>query len=104
MAQGMSDSGIAESLYVSAKTVETHVRHILTKLDLPLNTAENRGVLAVIAYLLGWAKLQKETASTLCNRNYSPAHDLIAAVHRAGRRRSRKRARLLARGRGPRVW
>lgn len=53
MAQGMSDSGIAESLYVSAKTVETHVRHILTKLDLPLNTAENRGVLAVIAYLLG---------------------------------------------------
>jgi DNA-binding NarL/FixJ family response regulator len=53
MAQGMSDRGIAEALYVSAKTVETHVRHILTKLDLPVNTAENRRVLAVIAYLLG---------------------------------------------------
>jgi DNA-binding NarL/FixJ family response regulator len=52
MAQGMSDRGIAESLFVSPKTVETHVRHILTKLDLPVNTAENRRVLAVIAYLL----------------------------------------------------
>ena len=45
--------GIADSLYVSAKTVETHVRHILTKLDLPVNIAENRRVLAVIAYLIG---------------------------------------------------
>jgi DNA-binding NarL/FixJ family response regulator len=53
MAQGRSDRGIAEALFVSAKTVETHVRHILTKLDLPVNTAENRRVLAVIVYLLG---------------------------------------------------
>jgi DNA-binding CsgD family transcriptional regulator len=53
MAQGMSDSGIAARLFVSGKTVETHVRHILTKLDLPVNTAENRRVLAVIAHLLG---------------------------------------------------
>ncbi len=52
MAQGFSDRGIAERLYVSVKTVETHVRHILTKLDLPVNTAENRRVLAVITYLL----------------------------------------------------
>ena len=52
MAQGMSDRGIAERLFVSGKTIETHVRHILTKLDLPVNTAENRRVLAVIAYLL----------------------------------------------------
>ena len=52
MAQGMSDRGIAEQLFVSGKTIETHVRHILTKLDLPVNTAENRRVLAVITYLL----------------------------------------------------
>jgi DNA-binding NarL/FixJ family response regulator len=52
MAEGMSDRGIADRLFVSGKTVETHVRHILTKLDLPVNTAENRRVLAVITYLL----------------------------------------------------
>lgn len=52
MAQGLSDRGIAELIYVSPKTVETHVRHILTKLDLPINTSDNRRVLAVIAYLL----------------------------------------------------
>jgi DNA-binding NarL/FixJ family response regulator len=52
MARGMSDLGIAEQLFVSGKTIETHVRHILTKLDLPVNTAENRRVLAVITYLL----------------------------------------------------
>jgi DNA-binding NarL/FixJ family response regulator len=52
MAEGLSDRGIADRLFVSGKTVETHVRHILTKLDLPVNTAENRRVLAVITYLL----------------------------------------------------
>jgi DNA-binding NarL/FixJ family response regulator len=52
MAQGMSDRGIAEQLFVSGKTIETHVRHILTKLDLPVNTAENRRVLAVITYMI----------------------------------------------------
>lgn len=95
------DRGVALRV---CETVETRVRPILTKLDLAVNTAEDRRVLAMITYLLGWAKLQKETASTLRNRNYSLTHDVIAEVHRAGRRRSRKRARLLARGRGPRVW
>jgi DNA-binding NarL/FixJ family response regulator len=52
MAQGFSDRGIADRLYVSTKTIETHVRHILTKFDLPVNTDENRRVLAVITYLL----------------------------------------------------
>ncbi len=52
MAEGLSDRGIADRLFVSGKTIETHVRHILTKLGLPVNTAENRRVLAVITYLL----------------------------------------------------
>jgi len=52
MAQGRSDRGIAEQLFVSVKTIETHIRHILTKLDLPVNTAENRRVLAVITYMI----------------------------------------------------
>ena len=44
-------SGIAERLWVTPKTVETHVRHILRKLDLPAGTAHNRRVHAVLAYL-----------------------------------------------------
>ena len=51
MAQGLSDRGIAERLYVSDRTVETHVRHILTKLDLPVTSEGNRRVLAVLTYL-----------------------------------------------------
>jgi len=45
------DRGIADRLFVSAKNVETHVRYILTELDLAVNTAGNRRVLAVITYL-----------------------------------------------------
>jgi DNA-binding NarL/FixJ family response regulator len=51
MAQGLSDKGIAEHLVVTPKTVETHVRHVLAKLDLPRGAAENRRVHAVLAYL-----------------------------------------------------
>src|SRR5262249_30282171 len=34
MAQGLTDRGIAERLYVTPNTVETHIRHIMRKLDL----------------------------------------------------------------------
>ena len=51
MAEGLSDQGIAGRLWVSRKTVETHVRHILRKLELPLGTAHNRRVHAVVAQL-----------------------------------------------------
>jgi DNA-binding NarL/FixJ family response regulator len=51
MAQGLSDRGIGERLFVTTKTVETHVRHIFAKLDLPRGTAENRRVHAVLAFL-----------------------------------------------------
>ena len=51
MAEGLTDRGIAERLWVTPKTVETHVRHILRKLDLPAGTAHNRRVHAVLAYL-----------------------------------------------------
>jgi DNA-binding NarL/FixJ family response regulator len=51
MAQGLSDRGIAQRLVVTPKTVETHVRHIFSKLDLPRGTAENRRVHAVLAFL-----------------------------------------------------
>jgi DNA-binding NarL/FixJ family response regulator len=51
MAEGLTDRGIAERLFVTAKTVETHVRHIFAKLELPSGSRENRRVHAVLAYL-----------------------------------------------------
>lgn len=51
MAEGLTDHGISERLYVTPNTVETHVRHIILKLDLPATRADNRRVRAVLAYL-----------------------------------------------------
>jgi hypothetical protein len=36
---------------LTPKTVETHIRHLLAKLDLPVDTTLNRRVLAVLTYL-----------------------------------------------------
>ena len=51
IAQGKTDRGIAEELFVTRKTVEAHVRSILGKLDLPADVGENRRVHAVLAFL-----------------------------------------------------
>jgi DNA-binding NarL/FixJ family response regulator len=51
VAQGRTDRAIAEELFVTRKTVETHVRNILRKLDLPEDSHENRRVHAVLAFL-----------------------------------------------------
>jgi DNA-binding NarL/FixJ family response regulator len=51
MAEGLTDRGIAERLWLSPKTVESHVRHILRKLGLPEDRSRNRRVEAVLAYL-----------------------------------------------------
>jgi DNA-binding NarL/FixJ family response regulator len=51
VAQGKTDRGIADELFVTRKTVEAHVRSILRKLDLPADAGENRRVHAVLAYL-----------------------------------------------------
>jgi serine/threonine-protein kinase len=51
MAEGLTDRGIAGRLFVAPKTVETHVRHILRKLQLPAGAAYNRRVQAVVAQL-----------------------------------------------------
>ena len=42
---------ISQRLWLSEKTVQTHVRHILQKLRLPPDTAYNRRVQAVLTYL-----------------------------------------------------
>lgn len=51
MAQGLSNAAIAEQLVLSARTVESHVRSILTKLDIWDDPAGNRRVQAVIQWL-----------------------------------------------------
>jgi DNA-binding NarL/FixJ family response regulator len=51
MAEGLTNSGIAKRLYLSERTLEAHVRHLLMKLDLPESEDGQRRVLAVLAHL-----------------------------------------------------
>ena len=51
VAEGRTDRGIAEELFVTRKTVEAHVRSIFRKLELPADASENRRVHAVLAFL-----------------------------------------------------
>ena len=53
MAEGHSNEGICRKLFLSPKTVETHVRHILLKLGIGETNEYHRRVLAVLAYLRG---------------------------------------------------
>jgi DNA-binding NarL/FixJ family response regulator len=51
MAQGFTNTGIADRLVLSERTVEAHVRHLMAKLDLPEDVDGHRRVLAVLRYL-----------------------------------------------------
>jgi len=51
MAEGRSNQGICRTLWLSPKTVETHIRGAFTKLGIRESPEDNRRVLAVLAYL-----------------------------------------------------
>lgn len=51
MASGLSNSGISQELFLGLKTIETHVRSILQKLDLEESPEHHRRVLAVLTLL-----------------------------------------------------
>jgi DNA-binding NarL/FixJ family response regulator len=51
MAEGKSNRGIAESLFVTEAAVEKHVRSILRKLELPPTALEHRRVVAVLTFI-----------------------------------------------------
>ena len=51
MAEGRSNSAIAERLFVSEGTIEKHIKAIFSKLNLTGDEADHRRVLAVLAYL-----------------------------------------------------
>jgi DNA-binding NarL/FixJ family response regulator len=51
MAEGRSNQGICRTLWLSPKTVETHIRSAFAKLGIKEAPEDNRRVLAVLAYL-----------------------------------------------------
>jgi DNA-binding NarL/FixJ family response regulator len=51
MAEGRSNRGICQTLWLSPQTVETHIRGAFSKLGINQASEDNRRVLAVLAYL-----------------------------------------------------
>ena len=51
MAEGLTNSGIASRLILSARTVEAHVGNLMTKLNITDSDERHRRVLAVLSYL-----------------------------------------------------
>jgi DNA-binding NarL/FixJ family response regulator len=51
MAEGHTNTAIAERLVVSSGAVEKHVRNVFMKLGLPPTEQQHRRVLAVLTYL-----------------------------------------------------
>lgn len=53
MAEGRSNQGIADEMYITLRAVEKYVSSIFTKLDLPSTGTDSKRVLAVLLFLRG---------------------------------------------------
>jgi DNA-binding NarL/FixJ family response regulator len=51
MAEGRSNQGIADRLFITERAVQKHVTSIFQKLTLPAAAEDHRRVLAVLAFL-----------------------------------------------------
>jgi DNA-binding NarL/FixJ family response regulator len=51
MAQGQSNAGIEQALWITDGAVEKHIRHIFARLGIPATSDIHRRVLAVITFL-----------------------------------------------------
>ncbi len=63
MAEGRSNHAIGRRLFLSQKTVESHVRNIFMRLDLSQEPDDHRRVLAVLHYLGAARETEPATAT-----------------------------------------
>ena len=73
MARGLSNSAIAEELFIQPRTVERHIGSIFSKMRLQPQPRAHARVQAVLAYLQDSGRLKEGMAFKSANANAAPA-------------------------------